>query len=94
MLPNILDWIEERTGLRSAVEHFFLEDIPDSSGWHQVFGSIALFAFLTQMATGILLALNYAPTPGGAYESLRYIVTQVTVGQLMRWPYTIGSLAS
>ncbi len=84
MLRHFLNWIEERTGIESAVKRFFYEDIPDSSGWHQVFGSIALFAFLTQMVTGILLALNYAPTPGEAYESLRYIMTQVTAGRLVR----------
>ena len=28
----------------------------------QVLGSVALFAFLTQVFTGILLAVNYAPT--------------------------------
>jgi ubiquinol-cytochrome c reductase cytochrome b subunit len=63
---------------------FLDEDIPASSGWHQVFGSIALFLFMTQAFTGILLALNYAPTPGEAYNSLRYIVTELTAGRLIR----------
>ncbi len=80
----ILDWLEERTGIESAVKHFLYEDIPDSSGWHQVLGSVALFAFLTQAFTGILLAFNYAPTPGDAYDSLRYIVTELTGGRLIR----------
>ena len=84
MLRNILNWLEDRTGVESAVKHFLFEDIPDSSGWHQVLGSVAMFAFLTQVVTGILLAFNYAPTPGDAYDSLRYIVTQVTGGSLIR----------
>jgi len=58
--------------------------MPVSSGWHQVFGSVALFAFLVQAATGILLALNYAPAPPAAYESMRHIMTQVTAGRLLR----------
>ncbi len=80
----ILDWLEERTGVESAIKHFLYEDIPDSAGWHQVLGSVALFAFLTQAFTGILLAFNYAPTPGDAYDSLRYIVTELTGGRLIR----------
>jgi ubiquinol-cytochrome c reductase cytochrome b subunit len=84
MFRRLLDWLEDRTGVEGAVKHFLYEDIPHSSGWHQVFGSVALFAFLVQASTGILLALNYAPAPGEAYDSLRYILTQVTAGRLMR----------
>src|SRR5580700_6253911 len=84
MLRNILNWLEDRTGIESAVKHFLYEDIPDSAGWHQVLGSVALFAFLTQIVTGILLAFNYAPTPGDAYSSLRYIVTELTAGRIIR----------
>ncbi len=75
MFRRLLDWLEDRTGI---------EEIPASSGWHQVLGSVALFAFLVQAATGILLALNYAPAPGAAYDSVRHIMTQVTAGRLLR----------
>ena len=43
---------------------FPLRRYSGSSGWHQVFGSVALFLFMVQAFTGILLAFNYAPTPG------------------------------
>src|ERR1700722_15377664 len=78
------DWIDHRTGLPTAVRTFLYEDIPASSGWHQVFGSVAVFLFLVQALTGTLLAFNYAPTPGDAYNSLRYILTEVTGGHLIR----------
>ena len=91
MMRGVLDWLEDRTGLGSAVKHFLYEDIPDSSGWHQVFGSVAMFAFLVQVVTGILLAFNYAPTPGEAYDSLRYIMTQVTAGRLIRGVHHWGA---
>ena len=84
MLRSVIDWLEERTGIESGIKHFLYEDVPASAGWHQVLGSVALFAFLTQVFTGTLLALNYAPTPGEAYNSLRYIVTELTAGQLIR----------
>ena len=84
MIRNVIDWLEERTGIETAVKVFMYEEIPGSSGWHQVFGSIAMFLFLTQVFTGIMLAFNYAPTPGEAYNSLKYIVTELTAGRLMR----------
>jgi quinol-cytochrome oxidoreductase complex cytochrome b subunit len=87
MMParkRVSEWIEHRTGLETAVRNFLYEEIPDSSGWHQVFGSVAVFLFLVQGFTGILLAFNYAPTPGDAYNSLQYIVREVTCGRLIR----------
>jgi ubiquinol-cytochrome c reductase cytochrome b subunit len=84
MLKKVLDWVEDRTGAQSALHHFLYEDIPDSAGWHQVLGSVAMFAFMVQVATGILLAFNYAPTPGDAYDSLKYIMTELTGGVVIR----------
>jgi ubiquinol-cytochrome c reductase cytochrome b subunit len=83
-LTAVNDWLDHRTGLPTAIRTFLYEDIPASSGWHQVFGSVAVFLFLVQALTGALLAFNYAPTPGDAYNSLRYILTEVTAGRLMR----------
>ena len=78
------NWLDQRTGIQTAVRNFLYEDIPASSGWRQVFGSVAIFLFLVQAFTGALLAFNYAPTPGDAYNSLRYILTELTGGRLIR----------
>jgi ubiquinol-cytochrome c reductase cytochrome b subunit len=81
---QFIEDFDHRTGLHSALRSFLYEEIPASSGWHQVFGSVALFLILVQFFTGAMLAFNYAPTPGDAYNSLRYILTEVTAGRLMR----------
>src|ERR1035441_9786144 len=83
-INQFLKVLDDRTGLPSGIKHFLYEDIPASSGWHQVFGSVALFLILIQFFTGIMLSFNYAPTPGEAYNSLRYILTEVTAGRIMR----------
>ena len=83
-LKPVIDWIEDRTGIVTLVHHALYEDIPKSSGWKHVLGSVALFAFLLQVITGILLAFNYAPTPGEAYNSLKFIMTELTGGSLIR----------
>jgi ubiquinol-cytochrome c reductase cytochrome b subunit len=83
-MRSIVDWVESRTGLETAVKTFLYEDIPASAGWHQVLGSVALFCFLVQAFTGVMLAFNYAPTPGEAYNSVKYIMTELTGGKLIR----------
>src|SRR5581483_8182454 len=82
-VSRIAAWIDNRTGLQAGLSRFLFEEIPASAGWPQVFGSIALFLFLVQSLTGILLALNYAPTAGEAYTSLVYIMQQVAGGRMM-----------
>ena len=83
-LNELIEAIDERTGLRTNLQHFLFEEVPASSGWHQIFGSVAMFLILVQFFTGAMLAFNYAPTPGDAYDSVRYIMTEVTGGRLMR----------
>ncbi len=82
-MRSVINWLEHRTGLETAVKDFLYEEIPASSGWHQVIGSMAVFSFLVQFFTGILLAVNYAPTPGESYNSLKYIMTELTGGKLI-----------
>ena len=84
LFRRILDWLDHRTGFETCVKNFLYEDIPASSGWHQVFGSVALFLFFIQAFTGVLLAFNYAPQPGDAYHSLQHIITEITGGRLIR----------
>lgn len=88
---SIVNWIEERTGIETALKDFLYEEIPASSGWRQVLGSMAAFSFMVQSFTGILLAFNYAPTPGDAYSSLRYIVNDLTAGRLMHNLHHFGA---
>jgi ubiquinol-cytochrome c reductase cytochrome b subunit len=90
---SILAWLEDRTGVGAAVRHFLDEEIPASSGWKQVFGSVAMFLFFTQALTGILLGLNYGPTPGEAHDSIRYIMRELTGGALIRGLHHWGASA-
>src|SRR6202451_918779 len=83
-MRTVIDWLEHRTGIESGVKNFLYEDIPASAGWHQIIGSTAVFFFVIQVFTGALLAFNYAPTPGEAYNSVKYIMTDLTGGPLIR----------
>ena len=90
-MRQALNWLEERTGLGEMIGHFLNEDIPASSGWKHVLGSVALFSFLIQTVTGVLLAFNYAPTPGESWNSLRYILAELTGGSIIRGMHHWGA---
>jgi len=77
-------WLESRTGVGGSIRKFLMEDIPASAGWPQVFGSVALFLVLTQALTGVLLAINYAPSHDEAYRSVTYVMREVTAGKMIR----------
>ena len=47
-------------------------------------GGMALFLFLVQIVTGILLSLYYKPSPDQAFESVRAIMTEIDFGWLIR----------
>lgn len=84
MIRRTARWLDQRTGWGTAVRAFFNEQIPGSSGWLQAIGSVAVFLLCVQAFTGVLLALNFAPTPGHAYDSLQYILKEMTGGRLIR----------
>lgn len=53
------------------------------SFWY-FFGGLTLLFFVIQVVTGILLSFYYKPTPEQAYESVKFIITQVEYGWLIR----------
>ena len=86
-----LEWVEERSGFVGLVEAFLFRNVPKDTSWLQTLGSSLLVVFLVQATTGVLLAMNYDPSPGGAYNSIRYITDQATLGWLIRGMHKWGS---
>jgi len=77
LFQRLAEWSITGTALRPRQE-FSLREHPGVERLASVLGSVAAFLFMLQAFTGILLAFNYAPTPGDAYNSLRYIITELT----------------
>ncbi len=76
-------WLDDRMAIGVAVRWFLSVRIPRSAHTFYL-GGIALFLFLLQALTGILLSLYYRPTPEAAYDSIVYIMTAVDFGWLIR----------
>ena len=61
---------------------------------HTIFyylGGMALFLFLVQVATGILLILYYRPSSAEAFASVQYIMADVPFGWLIRSIHSWGA---
>ncbi|MDA8238699.1 MAG: cytochrome bc complex cytochrome b subunit [Chloroflexi bacterium] len=76
-------WIEERTQGRALAAALLHVRIP-AEARTLYFGGIALFLFGIQVATGTLLALYYKPTPDAAYDSVLFMMSDVSFGWLIR----------
>ena len=71
--------------LREPVEALKAKAVPrhGSSMWYYM-GGLALFFFLVQIVTGLLLLFYYQPSPEAAHKSVELIETQVPFGSLIR----------
>ncbi len=76
----LLDWLDERTGIRSATRLMLEEDVPGGARLRYVFGSVLVFLFMQQVVLGILLAFYYSPSATDAWASTAYLNDQVTSG--------------
>ena len=51
----LVNWIDDRTGVRKIVNEALFENIPGGARWRYVWGSVLTFAILIQFVTGIAL---------------------------------------
>jgi quinol---cytochrome c reductase cytochrome b subunit, bacillus type len=86
-----LDWLEERSGLVGGVKYFLFRRVPSDTNWFHTLGSATLTAFLVQAVTGVILAMYYKPSPDEAYESIRFITNDLTLGWLVRGMHRWGA---
>lgn len=79
------EWLEDRLGLAAIREVASHKTVPVHSATHwYYFGGITLFLFGVQMLTGILLLFYYRPTVAESFESVKFIMTRVEFGWLIR----------
>ncbi|HEX7078354.1 MAG TPA: cytochrome bc complex cytochrome b subunit [Candidatus Eisenbacteria bacterium] len=85
MIAGIVSWLNDRIGfdgIREVLEHKTVP-VHKHTPWYYL-GGMTLFFFAIQVATGILLMLYYRPSSQEAYESVQFIMTQVSFGWLIR----------
>lgn len=79
------DWVDDRVKIKALVEYMGSKVVPKHghSIWYYM-GGLSLFFFLIQVFSGILLLLYYRPGADSAYESVKFIITTVQFGWLIR----------
>lgn len=83
MYQKLYAWLNERLGLDSIYNTVLDRKVPKSNWWFTL-GSVNLFLFAIQGVTGMMLTVYYVPSPGSAYDSVQYIMNEVTGGWLIR----------
>ncbi len=85
LYSKLENWLDERYDLGPIKEFIDHKKVPQHRGslWYYM-GGVTLFLFSVQAVTGILLLLYYKPGEATSYESVRFIMTQVKFGWLIR----------
>ena len=93
MQGKLLDWLDQRVGLRSLLHDALDEPVPGGAKLAYVFGSGLLFLFISQIVTGVFLAMYYVPSADHAHTTVWYITKEVSAGSFMRSIHAYGSSA-
>jgi ubiquinol-cytochrome c reductase cytochrome b subunit len=80
---GMASWLDERLPLRSMLSTVLQEPIPGGARWAYVFGSLCLILLGLQVATGIVLAFFYSPSPDHALDSIAYTYNEIPFGRVV-----------
>ncbi|MCX7423890.1 MAG: cytochrome b N-terminal domain-containing protein [Planctomycetia bacterium] len=80
----LINWIDDRTGLKKLMHEALYEHIPGGARWRYVWGSTLVYTFTIQVITGIFLATAYSPSTTTAWESVYHIQNHMQFGWLVR----------
>lgn len=93
LVRRTIDFLDDRTGIRSVVRHLLDEPIRGGARWAYVFGSVLLSTFLVQVVTGLALMTSYAPSDKTAWASVHFIQWKQAGGWLVRGLHHFGAQA-
>jgi ubiquinol-cytochrome c reductase cytochrome b subunit len=93
-LTLVGNWVLERFPLTKFWnEHMAHYYAPKNFNFWYYFGSLALLVLVIQIVTGILLTMNYKPDAKLAFDSVEYIMRDVSWGWLVRYMHSTGASA-
>jgi len=90
---GVRGWLNRRTGLDALLRAALDEPVPGGARLAYIFGSGLLFIFLSQIITGVFLALYYVPSADHAHTTVAYITKSVTAGSFLRSLHAYGASA-
>jgi ubiquinol-cytochrome c reductase cytochrome b subunit len=93
-MQRLLTWIDERFPLTKLWEEQWGKYVaPKNFNFWYYFGSLAAFVLVMQIVTGIFLAMTYKPDATKAFESIEYMMRDVSGGWFIRYMHSTGASA-
>ncbi|ARU62578.1 menaquinol-cytochrome c reductase cytochrome b subunit [Tumebacillus sp. BK434] len=98
MLKKTYDWIDERLGVTPIWRDIADHDVPahvnpanKMSAFVYCFGGLTFLIIVTQILSGMFLAMYYVPDIVNAYRSVQYITDEVLLGNIVRGMHFWGA---
>ncbi len=83
-MKMLIDWMDDRVGIRGMLHEALYERVPGGARWRYVWGSTLVFTFLLQVITGFMLWSAYSPSTRTAWESVYFIQHEMFLGSIIR----------
>jgi ubiquinol-cytochrome c reductase cytochrome b subunit len=88
----LMNWVDERFPATKFIEDQLLKYYaPKNFNFLYFFGSLAVLVLVNQILTGIFLAMFYKPAAELAFDSVEYIMRDVSWGWLLRYLHSTGA---
>jgi ubiquinol-cytochrome c reductase cytochrome b subunit len=85
-------WFDQRLPLpRMLHDNINAFPTPRNLNYWYTFGGILTFCLITQIVTGIVLAMHYTADAGLAFASVEHIMRNVNYGWLIRYIHAVGA---
>lgn len=92
LFDKAIKWVDKRFPLIPLwKEHLSEYYAPKNFNFWYFFGSLALLMLCIQIITGIWLTMSYNPSELGAFDSVEYIMRDVSFGWLLRYTHSTGA---
>ena len=89
---NLTKWLDSRLPLlRFTNEHVLQFPTPKNLNYFWTFGFILTMCLVTQIITGVILAMHYTPSVDSAFDSIEHIMRNVNYGWLIRYIHSNGA---
>ena len=89
---GVSKWLDSRLPImRLAHDSFVDYPTPKNLNYWWTFGGILTFCLVTQIVTGIILAMHYTPHVTMAFDSVEHIMRNVNYGWLIRYIHACGA---
>lgn len=76
--------LRKTVGWDKYIKPFLFKELPPTTGWSAILGTLCALTFMIMIVTGMILAFYYVPDPDKAWESVKYINDQVALGRIVR----------